>query len=471
MAGTIPFDRIDLDLAGAPLVIHLVGVGGAGMSAIAEVLIGLGHRVTGSDRSDSAALQRLVGLGVDARVGHAPDLAAAADVVGVSTAVPRDDADVVAASRAGVPVAHRYDLLAGIGATRRTLSISGTHGKTTTSALTALALDGAGLDPSFIIGATVPGLGAGARWTDSPWFVLEADESDSTFLAPPRAGAVITNIEPDHLDHHGTFDDLVAAFERFADDTEGPVVICADDVGAAPLVDQFPQAHSYGESVLADFVISDIDGSDGMRWTVTGPDGDEHRLSVPLPGHHLVLNATAAFALAVAIGADPVAAAAGIAGYRGVGRRFEHRGEASGVTFIDDYAHTPTEVRAVLDAATTGAVSGGWARIVAVFQPHRYTRTASVWEGYADAFDGADVVVVTDIYPAGESPIAGVTGHLVVDAVTRSHPHAEVWWMPGRADLIGGLTEVLRPGDLCLTMGAGDLTTLPDELLAALARP
>lgn len=472
MAGTVPYDRVDLDVGGAPLRVHLVGIGGAGMSAIAEVFAALGHRVTGSDRNDSATLQRLRLSGIDARVGSAPDLAADADVVGVSTAVPRDDVDVVAAEQAGVPVAHRYDLLAAIGATRRTLSISGTHGKTTTSALTALALDGAGLDPSFIIGGTVPGLGAGsgagARWTASEWFVLEADESDSTFLAPPRAGAVITNIEPDHLDHHGSFEELVAAFERFADGTEGPVIICADDVGAAPLIDQFPQAHSYGESGLADFVISDVDATDGMRWTLTDPDGMEHHLSLPLPGRHLVLNATAAFALAVSIGADPVGAAAGIARYRGVGRRFEHRGATAGITFIDDYAHMPTEVRAVLDAATSGAAAGGWDRIVAVFQPHRYSRTGSVWREYADAFAAADVVVITDIYAAGETPVDGVTGRLVVDAVAAAHPHAEVLWLPTRADLLAGLPALLGTGDLCLTMGAGDLTTLPDQLIAAL---
>lgn len=469
MAGVVPFGRVAIDLTGAPMSFHLVGIGGAGMSAIALVLAELGHEVSGSDRNGSAAIDRLRTAGIDARIGHAPDLAVGADVVGVSTAIPADDPEVVAALGAGVPVAHRYDLLAAIGATRRTLSISGTHGKTTTSALMALALDGAGLDPSFIIGGTVAGLGGGARWTASEWFVLEADESDSTFLAPPRAGAVVTNIEPDHLDHHGSFDDLVSAFERFAHGTEGPVVVCADDLGSAPLADHGDHIRSYGLSALADYVISEVDvGGAGSRWTVTSPSGVRHRLAVGLPGRHLVLNATAAFVLGVELGVDPDGLTQGLARYGGVGRRFERRGAVAGVTFIDDYAHMPTEVRAVLEAAATGAATGGWRRTVAVFQPHRYSRTGAVWREYADAFVQADVVVITDIYAAGESPVAGVSGRLVADAVAQAHPAAEVVWLPTRADLLAGLPPLLRSGDLCLTMGAGDLTTLPDELVAAL---
>ena len=470
MAGVVPFDRVSLDLSGPPLTVHLVGIGGTGMSAIATVLTALGHRVTGSDGAASAALASLVGAGLDARVGNAPDLAAQADVVGVSTAISADDPDVVSARAAGVPVAHRYDLLAAIGACRRTLSVSGTHGKTTTSALLALTLEGAGLDPSFIIGGLVAGFDSGSRWTGGEWFVLEADESDSTFLAPPRAGAIVTNIEPDHLDHHGTFEDLIAAFERFCIETDGPAVICADDVGAAPLIDVTPNAVSYGTSGLADYVISSIEPSPtgGSDWTVTDPAGGEHRLHVALPGHHLVLNATAAFTLAVSVGADADGAISGLSRYRGVGRRFERRGSAGGVTFIDDYAHLPTEVRAVLGAARSGAVVGGWSRVVAVFQPHRFSRTRDVWREYADAFELADVVVVTDIYPAGEAPIDGITGRLVADAVADAHHSADVRYLATRADLVAALPSLLRPDDLCLTMGAGDLTTLPDDLISHL---
>ncbi|MFN8053344.1 MAG: UDP-N-acetylmuramate--L-alanine ligase [Acidimicrobiales bacterium] len=466
MAGVVPFERVAIDLAGPPLRVHLVGIGGAGMSAIAEVFTACGHHVSGSDRGDSPMLARLRSHGIDARVGHDAANVVGADVVGVSTAIRADNPEVVAALEAGIPVAHRYDLLAAIGATRRTLSVSGTHGKTTTSALLALALDAAGLDPSFIIGGNVAGFGSGSRWTDGEWLVLEADESDSTFLAPPRAGAIITNIEPDHLDHHGSFEALLDAFQRFGEETDGPVLVCADDVGAAPLLDTVATSYSYGTSALASFMIGDIEtGADGTRWTVTDLDGVVHPLSIGLPGHHLVLNATAAFALATMIGADPVGAAAGIARYAGVGRRFEARGEAGGVSFVDDYAHMPTEVRAVLQAARTAVGAG---RIVAVFQPHRYSRTSSVWREYAEAFDGADVVVLTEIYAAGEEPVPGVSGELIADAVRRARPHADVRWMPDRESLLVGLPALLEAGDLCLTMGAGDLTTLPDALVAAL---
>lgn len=471
MPGKVPWERVDLNLLGAPLRVHLLGIGGAGMSAIAEVLTALGHRVSGSDRSDSAVMQRLRDQGIDARVGHHVDQVMGVDVVGVSTAISPDNPEIVAALAARIPVAHRYDLLAAIGATRRTLSISGTHGKTTTSALTVLALEGSGWEPSFVIGGRVAGFGSGSRWTDGDWFVLEADESDSTFLAPPRAGAIVTNVEPDHLDHHGSFEDLVAAFERFVTGTDGPVVVCADDLGAAPLAQLSTRATTYGVSALADHVIADVEASSsGTRWTVTTPAGERHLLRIDMPGHHLVLNATAAFTLGLAVGADAVGLAEGIARYAGVGRRFEHRGEAAGVRFVDDYAHMPTEVKAVLSAATAGGGPGAAdrRRVVAVFQPHRYSRTEAVWPDYADAFVDADVVVIADVYAAGEEPIEGVTGRLVADAILAAHPHADVHWLPSRDDLIAGIPPLLRAGDLCLTMGAGDLTTLPDQLIAAL---
>jgi len=471
MTGTVPYDRVDLDLTGPPLRFHLIGIGGAGMSAIALVLAALGHRVSGSDRGDSAAMVRLRGAGIDARVGH--DAASVVgpggplvDIVGVSTAISADNPEIVAARAAGIAVAHRYDLLSGIGATRRTLSVSGTHGKTTTSAICALALDSAGLNPSFIIGGVVAGFGSGSRWTDSEWFVLEADESDSTFLAPPRAGAIITNIEADHLDHHGSFADLVTAFERFADGTDGPVVVCSDDIAGAQLAARTPGALTYGLDGGAVFAISGVEAAPtGMGWTVTGPDGVAHRLHVGLPGLHLVRNATAAFVLATALGADPSGVADGIARYAGVGRRFERRGTARGITFIDDYAHMPTEVRAVLNAAG----SGEWGRVVVVFQPHRYSRTQAVWRDYAEAFDGADVVVVTDVYAAGEQPVAGVSGQLIVDAIAVARPGQRVVYLPTRADLIEGVAGLLQEGDLCLTLGAGDLTSLPDQLIEALS--
>ena len=457
--------RAPLDLGGEPRSIHLIGIGGAGMSAIAEVLAALGHRVSGSDQSDGPVLERLRSHGIEATAGHEASKVVGVDYVGVSTAITADNPEVVRAGELGIPVGHRFDLLAAIGATRSTLSISGTHGKTTTSALAAHALGGAGWDPSFIIGGDVVGLGSGARWTESEWFVLEADESDSTFLAPPRAGAVVTNIEADHLDHHGSFESLVAAFERFVDETAGPVLVCLDDVHASELAARSERVFTYGSDPAADYWISEVlVGRGATTWTIRRRDGGRQTVEIGFPGMHLVRNATAAVALAIELGADPAAAAAGIARYRGVGRRFERRGVAAGVTFIDDYAHLPTEVRAVLSAAQ----GQGWSRIVCVFQPHRFSRTGSIWSEYAEAFDGADVLVLTEIYAAGEAAVAGVSGDLIVGAVTAARPEQDLRWLATRSELVEGVSELLRPGDLCLTLGAGDLTTLPDQLIARL---
>lgn len=466
---TAPFD-----LAGPPLHIHLVGIGGAGMSAIAEVLAALGHRVSGSDRAEGPVLRRLRAAGIDARSPHDGANVDGADVVGVSTAIPADNPEIEAARASGIPVHHRFDLLAAIGATRRTLSVSGTHGKTTTSAMCAFALDRAGLDPSFIIGGEVPGLGAGARWrtpaapqaSADGWFVLEADESDSTFLAPPRSAAIVTNVEADHLDHHGTMDALVAAFRTFLAETAGPRVVCADDPGAAALAGEVDGVATYGLSDDATFHIVDVEPTgSGSAWTVVGPHGST-ALRIGVPGLHVVRNATAAFAVAVLIGADPQGAARGLADYGGVGRRFEFRGSDRGVTFIDDYAHLPTEVEAVLAAAAAGRVDGRWSRVVAVFQPHRYSRTEAVWRDYTDSFVAADVAVVTEIYAAGEAARDGVSGRLIADAVAASTKAPSVEWAATREELLSTLDRVLSPGDLCLTMGAGDLTTLPDAMLA-----
>lgn len=454
-----------VDLSGPGRHVHLVGIGGAGMSAIAEVLVAMGHRVSGSDRQESAVLARLRTLGIDARAGHDARNVEGADLVGVSTAIAGDNPEILRASGLGIPVLHRFALLAAIGARRSTLSISGTHGKTTTTAMTVAALEGAGLAPGYIVGGEVVGRGSGARWSDGPWFVLEADESDSTFLAPPRAGAVVTNVEADHLDHHGTFEALEAAFDRFVGETQGPVVICADDPGSARLVAIRPDAITYGTSAGSRVRIDEVRVDGGaMSWSARWGDGAEVRCHLPLPGLHLARNATAALTLAVAVGADPAAARDGLAGYRGVGRRFEHRGRAGGVTFVDDYAHLPTEVRAVLDTAA----AGDWSRVVAVVQPHRYSRTEATAADYATVFEGVDVVVVTDVYPAGEAPRPGVSGKLVVDAVRRGGQVPVVEWWATRDELVEGLVGLLRAGDLCLTLGAGDLTTVPDVLVARL---
>jgi UDP-N-acetylmuramate--alanine ligase len=451
--------RLDLS---TPRVLHLVAVAGTGMSAYASVLAQAGHRVSGSDAAPEAAVaERLRALGVIVHEGHdAAFLPADAEVVAASTAVPADNPELVEARQRGLPVLRRADLLAALCSQRRTLAVAGTHGKTTTTALLALALRGAGLSPSFVVGADVPSLDHGAHWdAGSDLMVVEADESDGTFLRLPRALAVVTNVEADHLaTYGGSVENLHGAFRRYVAETPGPVVLGIDDTGAASLADGCPAAVTFGTSPGASFRITDLDG-EGMRTRFTlRHAGGTTPVDLPAPGLYNALNAAAAVAAAAAIGADPDQAAAALAGYGGVHRRFQWRGEHDGIAFVDDYGHLPGEVRAVL-AAARGA---GWQRIVAVFQPHRFSRTQEVHAEFAGAFDDADVLVVGGIYTAGEQPRPGVTGRLVAE----SSGHRDLSYVEDRGELAAAVRPLLRPGDLCLTLGAGDLTTLPDELLA-----
>jgi UDP-N-acetylmuramate--alanine ligase len=433
------------------------------MSAIASVLVAMGHRVSGSDASASPILDRLRAMGADVHAGHDPGSVAGADVVVVSTAIPADDPEVLAARDAGTPVIRRADALAAIGRQRRTVAVSGTHGKTTTTAMLTVAMRGAGMAPSFIVGADIAGLGRGAGWDAGEWFVVEADESDGTFVELDAHAVLVTNVEPDHLDHWGSFDALREAFRTFLDAAPGPRVVCADDAGAAALASSVGRCVTFGTSEAANLRITEVEtGRDDVRFRF---DGRAVRLRVP--GVHNARNAAGALTMCRELGVDVDAAIAGLDGYMGVARRFEPRGEAGGVTFIDSYDHLPTEVASALATAR----AGGWRRIVCVFQPHRFTRTASLWRDFADAFVDADLLAVTDIYAAGQTPIAGVRGKLIVDAVLNAHPRANVAWLPDRESLRRWLVTELRPGDLCLTLGAGDLTTLPSELLVTLTAP
>jgi UDP-N-acetylmuramate--alanine ligase len=450
-----------LDLS-RPLTVHVVGVGGAGMSAIAEVLAAMGHRVSGSDQRASPVVDRLRAAGIDARVGHeAGHVGEDVDAVAISTAVAPDNPEVQAAHGLGIPVLRRADVLAALTRLRRTIAVAGTHGKTTTSALLSMALTEAGLDPSFVVGGEIAGLGTGARWGAGEWLVVEADESDGTFLDLAVEVAVVTSVEPDHLEHYGGFEPLTDAFSLFLSAGRAALV-CSDDPTAAK-VGAAASASTYGFDAGADLRIVDFEAARSASAFTLVQDGPVlGRVRVPLPGRHNARNAAAAVGAALLAGATFEAAAAGIAAFAGVGRRSQLRGERAGVTFVDDYAHLPGEVAPTLAAAREG---GGWSRIVCVFQPHRYSRTEALWAGFADAFVDADLVVVTEIYPAGEAPRPGVSGRLVADAVRDTHPAARVEWIPERADVVAFLRRELRPGDLCLTLGAGDLTTLPDELL------
>ena len=445
-----------------PTTVHVVGIGGAGMSAIATVLAAMGHTVTGSDLKASTVTERLQGAGIEVTIGHDAASVGRADMVTISTAVGDENVEVVEAGRRGIPVLRRSETLTAIAAQRRCIAVAGTHGKTTTASMLALVLIEAGVRPSFIIGGDVNEIGTNAVWDDGEWLVVEADESDGTFLALVPDIAIVTNVEADHLDHYGTFDAVRAAFEEFVGSATLRRVVGGDDE-VASAIGHRTGADTVGTGDGCSYRLAAITPArSSIAFDLIDPGGTTlGRLAVPVPGVHNARNAAVATVAALAAGAPFDAAVRALARFAGVARRFEFRGDANGVTFVDDYAHLPTEVRAALAAARDGA----WRRVVAVFQPHRYSRTAALWSEFGSAFGDADVVVVTDVYGSGEAPVPGVSGRLVADAVRRSDPGKQVIYVPGRVELRQVVQGVLRDGDLCCTLGAGDLTSLPDELL------
>ncbi|MBU3688279.1 MAG: UDP-N-acetylmuramate--L-alanine ligase [Acidimicrobiales bacterium mtb01] len=442
--------------------IHVVGVGGPGMSALAIVLAQMGHRVSGSDVRETAVLDKVRAAGVAVTIGHDPGLVSGCDAVTYSTAIPLDNVEVRAARELGLRLMHRSGMLAAVCARSEALGVAGTHGKTTTSSLLRAALSS--LSPSFVIGGDVIDLGTGAAWTGGRHIVVEADESDGTYRELPLRGAIVTNIDVDHLDHFGTFADLQRDFAAFMAGVDGPVAVGWDDGiarGVASVADP-RRLVTYGADPSCTVRWTDVDArGDAMTFTVHGGFG-RRSVRLPLRGIHNVANACGALALATEIGVDIDEAIRGIESFGGVGRRFDVVGRADGATFVDDYAHLPREIAAVLAAARAG---GEWKRVVAVFQPNRYNRMATMADEYGDAFVDADVVVLTDIYSSGTAPIPGVTGHLVVDAVRRNHPAARVEWVADRADLARAVSTLVEPGDVCISMGCGDIEFLPREIL------
>ena len=450
-------DGSQVDLS-RPLRVHVVGVGGAGMSAIAAVLASMGHEVTGSDIKASQSFERLGARGIGVAIGHRAENVAGADVLTYSTAVPERNLEIAEARRLGIPVLSRAAMLQAIAALRRTIAVAGTHGKTTTSSMLALVLVEAGLRPSFIIGGEVNEIGTNAAWDAGELLVVEADESDGTFLQLAPEIGIVTSVEPDHLEHYGSFEALEAAFATFLDRV-GKAVVCADDPVAASLAPA--SALTYGSAPGARVRIVGVEsGRNHLRFELLDEGTNLGIFELPVPGVHNARNAAAAVAAALELGVDPEHARRALARFAGVARRFEFRGDVGGVTFVDDYAHLPGEVRVALSAAR----AGNFGRIVCVFQPHRYSRVATLAPDFADAFQQADIVAVTEIYPAGETPRPGVSGKLVLDAIVHSHPGARAVYVPNRDDLVTYLRTILRPGDLCLTLAAGDLTNLAVEI-------
>jgi UDP-N-acetylmuramate--alanine ligase len=442
--------------------IHIVGVGGAGMSALARILGAHGHEVSGTDLRGGVVLGDLADLGIEVATGHHPEIAVRADLVVASSAVPDHDEELRAAEAAGIPTWRRPELLEGLTGAIPTIAATGTHGKTTTTGMLVMALRSAGVDPSFIIGGELTTLGTNGHLGEDDLLVLEADEAFRTFESLHLRGLVVTSVEPEHLEHFGTSDDLLDSFCSVAGSVQGPVVICGDDTGASEVARRCGLP-TYGESEGSTWGISDLARSgDRTTFTLSGPPG---AVAVRLhpPGRHVALNAAGALALAASLGHDLETLAEGVSRFRGVSRRWEHRGTISGIVLYDDYAHHPTEVRVTLEAAR----ETGHDRLWAVFQPHLYSRTERFATEFGEALAIADVVVVTDVYGAREEPVPGVTGELVSEAARAAG--ATVHYVPHRSDLGGFLAARVRSGDLVLSMGAGDITLLHTELAARLA--
>jgi UDP-N-acetylmuramate--alanine ligase len=451
--------------------VHLIGIGGAGMSGIARILLARGVAVSGSDARDSRAVLALRALGARVEIGHAAaHLPEEPATVVVSTAIRATNPELMAANERGLPVVHRAQALAALTAGRRVVAVAGTHGKTSTTSMLTVALQHCGLDPSFAIGGDLASSGAGAHHGDGDVFVVEADESDGSFVAYAPDVAVVTNVEPDHLDHHGTEEAYRAVFAEFVDRVVpgGTLVACVDDPGVVSLVAQARErgltVRGYGrtgdDATLLEFV---PDGAGARIRVRLG--GEELTLRLAVPGEHMALNALGAALAAVELGAHRDCLAEGLSAFDGVRRRFEYRGRVAGVAVYDDYAHHPTEVAATLRAAREVARPG---RVVVAFQPHLYSRTRTFAAAFGAALGLADEVVVLDVYGAREDPEPGVSGALVAEAVPLAADR--VHYVPHWAEVPATLAGLARPGDLVLTMGAGDVTVLGPEVLVELER-
>lgn len=452
--------------------VHLIGIGGAGMSGIARILLGRGAEVSGSDARDSPVVLALRALGATVHVGHREDqLPPAPASVVVSTAIRGTNPELRAARERGLPVLHRAEALAALAAGRRLACVTGTAGKTSTTSMLTVAIQHCGLDPSFAIGGDLASSGTGAHEGGGDVFVIEADESDGSFLAYSPQVAVVTNVEADHLDHYGSVAAYVASFEAFLDRIlpGGALVVCADDPGAARLAataeERGIRVLRYGAgpaAVDARLVSFRPDGT-GAR-LVLRHGGTDHSLRLAVPGEHMAQNALAALLAGVELGAPPEGLLEGLALFDGVRRRFEYKGRAGGVAVYDDYAHHPTKVAAQLRAARD--VAGEAGRVIVAFQPHLYSRTREFAAEFGQALALADEVVVLDVYGAREDPEPGVTGELVADAVPL--PRERVHYVPRWAEMPAFVARVARPGDLVITMGAGDVTVLGPEVLREL---
>jgi len=453
--------------------IHFIGIGGIGMSGIAEVLANLNYTVTGSDVADSANVKRLRDKGIDVSIGHKAENLGKAAVVVVSSAIKRDNPELVAARATRRPVVRRAEMLAELMRLKSCVAIAGTHGKTTTTSMVAALLDAGNLDPTVINGGIINAYGTNARIGSGSWMVVEADESDGTFLKLPADVAIVTNVDPEHLDHFGTFNAVKDAFKTFVENVPfyGFAVMCTDHPVVNQLVGRIEDRRviTYGENPQADVRITNIShDASGSTFSIVFRDrtGGEHvipDLKLPMPGKHNVLNATAASAVAREIGVPDDLIRKALWNFAGVKRRFTRTGTWNGVTVIDDYGHHPVEIAAVLKAARESTSN----QVIAVVQPHRYTRLQSLFEQFCTCFNDADAVVVAPVYPAGEVPIPGIDRDSFV-AGLRARGHRQVIPLDGPEKLAGIVRVIAKPGDFVVCLGAGSITqwayALPGEL-------
>jgi UDP-N-acetylmuramate--alanine ligase len=443
--------------------IHFVGIGGIGMSGIAEVMHQLGYKVQGSDAADSYVVEKLRKAGIPVAIGHSPDNIGDAAVVVCSSAIKDNNPEVEAASERRLPRVKRAEMLAELMRMQKTVAVAGTHGKTTTTSMIAALLDNGGLDPTVINGGIINRYGSNARLGKSDWWVIEADESDGSFLRLDGTIAVVTNIDPEHLEHYGSFDAVKDAYVEFVENVPfyGLAVLCVDHPEVQNIIGRVRDRRivTYGFSALADVRadnVTPVPGGTQFDAVILGRDGERRTIEsvhIPIPGRHNIQNSLAAIAVAIELGISDDAILGAFERFQGVKRRFTKVGEAEGATVIDDYAHHPTEIRAVLAAAREGAEG----RVIAVMQPHRFTRLQALMAEFENAFNDADVVFVAPVYPAGEEPIEGVDSAALADGL-RAHGHRMVRAVANLEELCGALRDLAAEGDMIICMGAGDIT-------------
>lgn len=450
--------------------LHFVGIGGAGMSGIAEILLTMGYEVTGSDMAESDTVAQLRGAGASVSIGHSAGNVRDADVVVVSSAIKPSNPEVTQARVSHIPVIPRAEMLAELMRMKHAITVAGSHGKTTTTSMIAVMLAKGGYDPTIVIGGKVDRFGSGAKLGAGDILVAEADESDGSFLNLYPTIAVVTNIDAEHLDHYGSFDDVKRAFVQFINKTPfyGVTALCLDDPAIQEIIPKITKRFAtYGIKSTADLTAREIRYDKfTTSFTVVSKGAELGRVSIAMPGAHNALNALAAMSVGMELGMEPSGIIAALDGFAGVQRRCQVKGEAGGVMVVDDYGHHPNEIRATVRAIKEGFPDR---RLVVVFQPHRYTRTRDLMEEFHTAFYGADELVVMEVYAAGETPIEGVSGSLIAEGVIE-HGKKGVKFAPDIESALETLMGILRSGDIALTLGAGSVTTLGEKILSSLSQ-